>query len=123
MFSQKVLFWASFIIFVIEHFYSNYNVDFASYADDTTPYIYGQDFSEIVKGNSSTGSFKMVFQQTQARVTNRRRFQKANGPVITSSSSEELLGVLTDSEHTFHITRLYFKANQNLLHWLDFSNI
>ena len=67
MFSLKVLFRASFIIFVTEHCYSNYNVDFASYADDTTPYIYGQDFSEIVKGNSSTGFYKMVFQETQAR--------------------------------------------------------
>ena len=107
MFFLKVLFWASFIIFVIGHFYSNYNVDFASYADDTTPYIYGQDFSEIVKGNSSTGSYKMVFQQTQARATNRRMSQKTNGPVITSSSSEELLGGFTDSELTFYT---YYKT-------------
>ena len=107
MFSLKVLFRASFIIFVTEHCYSNYNVDFASYADDTTPYIYGQDFSEIVKGNSSTGSYKMVFQKTQARATNRRMSQKTNGPVITSSSSEELLGGFTDSELTFYT---YYKT-------------
>ena len=36
--------------------------------------------------------------------------------IITSSSSEELLGVLIDSELTFHdhITRLCSKANQKL---------
>ena len=55
-----------------------YNLDFASYTDDTIPYICGQDF-------------------------------------ITSSSSEELLGVLIDSELTFcdHITRLFPKAGDD----------
>ena len=45
-----------------------------------------------------------------------RRTLKIHDSIITSSSSEELLGVLIDSELTFHahITRLCSKANQKL---------
>ena len=54
-------FGTSFVIIVADLFYSNYNLDFPSYADDTTPYICGQDFSAIVKKiNFPTGSDKMV---------------------------------------------------------------
>ena len=42
-------FGTSFVIIVADLFYSNYNLDFPSYADDTTPYICGQDFSAILK--------------------------------------------------------------------------
>ena len=43
--------------------------------------------------------------------------------IITSSSSEELLGDLIDSELTFHdrITKLYSKANQKLSALVRFS--
>ena len=37
-----------FLIFIGDLFYLNYDLDFASYADDTTPYICGQDFSSII---------------------------------------------------------------------------
>ena len=37
-----------FLIFIADLFYLNYDPDFASYADDTTPYICGQDFSSII---------------------------------------------------------------------------
>ena len=41
-------FW--FLLFIIaDPFYLNYNPDFASYADYTTPYICGQDFNSIIK--------------------------------------------------------------------------
>ena len=45
-----------------------------------------------------------------------RRSLKIHGPIVTSSSSEEPLGILIDSELTFHdhITTLCFKANQKL---------
>ena len=36
-----------FLIFIADLFYLNYDLDFASYADDTTPYICEQDFSSI----------------------------------------------------------------------------
>ena len=37
-----------FLIFIADLFCLNYDLDFASYADDTTPYICGQDFSSII---------------------------------------------------------------------------
>ena len=38
-----------FLIFIADLFYLNYALDFGSYADDTTPYICGQDFNSIIK--------------------------------------------------------------------------
>ena len=37
-----------FLIFMADLFYLNYDLDFARHADETTPYICGQDFSSIV---------------------------------------------------------------------------
>ena len=37
-----------FLIFTGDLFYLNYDLDFASYADDTTLHICGQDFSSII---------------------------------------------------------------------------
>ena len=37
-----------FLIFIADLFYLNYDLDFGSYADDTTPYICGQDFISII---------------------------------------------------------------------------
>ena len=39
----------SFLIFIADLFYLSYNLDFASYADDTISYIGGQDFNSIIK--------------------------------------------------------------------------
>ena len=48
--AQGSLLWPLlFQIFIADLFYSNYDLDFESYADDTTPYICGQDFSSIIK--------------------------------------------------------------------------
>ena len=35
-------------IFLADLFFINNDTDFASYADDTTPYVCGQEFSEVV---------------------------------------------------------------------------
>ena len=37
-----------FIIFIPDLFFINNDIDFASYADDTTPYVCGQNFSEVI---------------------------------------------------------------------------
>ena len=37
-----------FLIFIADIFYLNYDLDFTSYADDTTRYICGQYFSSII---------------------------------------------------------------------------
>ena len=36
-----------FIIFIADLFFSNNDIDFASYADDITPYVCEQNFSEV----------------------------------------------------------------------------
>ena len=38
-----------FLTFILDIFYLNYDLDFASYADGTTPYICGQGFNSIIK--------------------------------------------------------------------------
>ena len=107
------------------------------HADDgTTPYICGQDFSSII--NVVEPNVKTLFNwfRQNGLIANsgkshflinpyERRSLKIHESIITSSSSKELLGVLIDNELTFqdHITRLCSKANQKLVHWLEFLNI
>ena len=116
-----------FLIFIADLFYLNYNLDFASYADDTTPYICGQNFSSIINVlEPNVNTLFNWFRQNGLIANSRkshfltspyeRRTLKIYDSIITSSSSEELLGILIDSELTFHdhITRLCSKANQKL---------
>ena len=114
-------------MFITDLFYFNYDIDCASYAHDTTPCIRGQDFLDIIKmlernvnklfnwfqqNSLLANSTKSLFQTTPYE----KRSLKIHDSVMTSSSSEELLGVLIDSELTFHdhITELCPKANQKL---------
>ena len=116
-----------FLIFIADLFYLNYDLDFASYADDTTPYICGQDFSSIINVLEPNVNTLFNWFRQNGLIANsskshfltsplERRTRKIHDSIITSSSSEELLGVLIDSELTFHdhITRLCSKANQKL---------
>ena len=123
-----------FLIFIADLFYLNYDLNFASYADDTTPYICGQDFSSIINVLEPNVNTLFNWFRQNGLIANsskshfltspyERRTLKIHDSIITSSSSEELLGVLIDSELTFHdhITRLCSKANQKLS--LEFLNI
>ena len=116
-----------FLIFIADLFYLNYDLDFASYADDTTPYICGQDFSSIINVLEPNVNTHFNWFRQNGLIANsskshfltspyERRTLKIHDSIITSSSSEELLGILIDSELTFHdhITRLCSKANQKL---------
>ena len=116
-----------FLIFIADLFYLNYDLEFASYVDDTTPYICGQDFNSIIRVlEPNVNKLFNWFRQNGFLVNSGkshflsspygRRSLKVNDSVMTSSSSEELLGVLIDSELTFHdhITELCPKANQKL---------
>ena len=117
----------SFIFDIEDLFYLNYDLDFGSYADGTTPYICRQDVSSIVNilepnVNTLFNWFKqngLIANSGKSHFLNslyERRSLKIDGSIIASSSSEELLGDLIDSQLIFHnhITRLYFKANQKL---------
>ena len=49
-----------FLIFIADLFYLNYDLDFASYADDTTPYIRGHEFSSIIHVLHCQYTFQLV---------------------------------------------------------------
>ena len=114
-----------FLIFIADLFFLNYDLDFASYTDDTTPYICGQDFSSIIKvlepnvnklfnwfrqNGLTANSGKTHFPTS----SHEKRSLKMHDSAITLRSSEKLLGSLIDSELTFHdhIIRLRSKTNQ-----------
>ena len=116
-----------FLIFIGDLFYLNYDLDFASYADDTTPYICGQDFSSIINVLEPNVNTLFNWFRQNGLIANsgkshflispyEKRSLKIHDSIIASSSSEKLLGVLIDSELNFydHITRLCSKANQKL---------
>ena len=113
-----------FLIFVADLFYLNYDLDFASYADNTTPCICGQDFSSIINVLEPNVNTLFNWFRQNVLIANsgkshfltspyERRSLKIHDSIITSSSSEKLLGVLIDIELTFrdHIIRLCSKAN------------
>ena len=94
---------------------------------DTTPYICGQDFSSIINVlEPNVNTLFNCFQQNGLIANSgkshfltsayEKRYLKIHDSIITSSFSEDLLGILIDSELTFddHITRLCSKANQKL---------
>ena len=116
-----------FLIFIADLFYLNCDLDFASYADDTTPYFCGWDFSSIINVLEPNVNTLFNWFRQNGFIANsikshfltspfERRPLKIRDSIITSGSSEELLGVLIDSELTFHdhITRLCSKANKKL---------
>ena len=110
-----------FLIFIADLFNFNYDLDFASYADGTTPYICGQDFSSIINVlEPNVNTLFNWFQQQNGLTANSDKSHFLT-TFFSSSSSEELLWVLIDSELSFqdHITRLCSKANQN---WLECLN-
>ena len=116
-----------FLILIAYLFYLNYDLDFASYTDDTTPCICEKDFSSIINVLEPNVNTLFNWLQQNGLIANSgkshfltvpygRRYLKIHYSTIMSSSSEELLGVLIDCELTFHdhIARLCFKANKKL---------
>ena len=96
-----------FLIFIADLFYLNYYLYFASYADDITPYICEQDFSSIINVLESNANTLFNWFWQNGLISNsdkshflispyERRSLKIHDTIITSSSSEELMGVLID---------------------------
>ena len=113
-----------FLIFIADLFYLNYDLDFASYSDDTILYICRQDFKRF-NWFQQNGLLASSGRSQFLTGPYERRSLKIHDSVIMSSSSEEPLVVLIDSEFTFqdYITRICSIANQKLQHWLEFLNI
>ena len=95
-----------YLIFIVDLFYLNYDLDFASYADRKTPYICGQDFSSITKVlEPNVVKLFNVFRLNGLLANSGKshflsspyeRSLKIHDLVITSSFLEELLGILID---------------------------
>ena len=124
-----------FIIFITDLFFINNDTDFASYADDTTPYVCGQDFSEVINFLESkvTNLFKWFHESGLIANSSKSHFLispyetksiQIQNSCIKASSSEELLGIKIDSNFTFHdhIISLCSKANKKLSVYLEYQS-
>ena len=114
-----------FTIFIADLFFINDNTDFASYADDTTPYVCGQSFSEVIifLESNITSVFK-VFHQNDLTANSSKShllispYEKKSTHIlcIKTSFSEALLQIKIDSNLNFyeHITSSCSKVNKKL---------
>ena len=116
-----------FIIFLSDLFYIYNDLDYANYADDTTPYVCRQNYAEAIEFLEPTINNIFVWLKKNGVLANSGKTNflvspydkislKILGSTIESSPSEELLGITIDSELIFHkrITSLCSKANQKL---------
>ena len=116
-----------FIIYICYLFIVNKEVNFYSYADDTTPFITGMSFEQIIpelesilsdisqwfiNNNLKANAVKLYLFLSPCK---EQRITVENY-VIKSSGVEELLGVTIDSNLNFkeHILSLCKKANRKL---------
>ena len=115
------------IIFIADLFFMNNDIDFASYADDTAPYVCGQNFSEVIHFLESnvTNVCKWLHENGLMANSSKSHFLispyetksiQIQNSCIKASSSEELLRVKIDSNLSFHdhIKSLCSKTNKNL---------
>ena len=102
-------------------------MDYASYADDTTPYVFRENYAEAIEFLEPIINNIFAWFKNNGLVANsgKRHFLvspyekislKILGSAVKSSPCEELLEITIDSELTFHklIISLCSKANQNL---------
>ena len=101
------------LIFIADLFFVNNDIDFASYADDATPYVCGHDFSEVINFLESnvTNVFKWFHENGLMANSSKSHFLispyetksiQIQNSCIKASSSEELLKIKIDSNVTFH---------------------
>ena len=116
-----------FIIYICDLFIVNEDVNFSSYTNDTTPFIIGMSFGQIISElESIISDISQWFMNNNLKV-NARKFHLFLSPyedqtitvenyVIKSSGVEELLGVTINSNSNFkeHILSLCKKANRKL---------
>ena len=123
-----------FIIFVCDLFFVLSNVDCVSYADDTTPYVYGQNFDNVIDILETNMNDLFNWFSINGVIANSGKSHllvspfenksiKIKNSEIVASRSELLLGLTIDSNLTFeeHINTLCKKANQKL-HALSIAN-
>ena len=107
----QVQFYLSF--FLSDLFYICNDLDDASYADDTIPYVCRQNYAEAIEFLEPTINRPLTWFKNNELIENSGKsnflvspYQKISlkmlGSTIESSPSEELLGITIDSELTFH---------------------
>ena len=93
-----------FLIFIADLFYFNYDLDFASYTDDTTPSNCRQDFCSIVNVLEPNSNTLFSWSQQNGLIANsgknhiltsrhEKRSLKIHDSIIMSSSTDEIFGV------------------------------
>ena len=113
-----------FIIFLSELFYIYNDLDYASYDDDTTPYVCRQNYAEGIEFLEPTINNICSWFKNNGLVANSGKSHFLVSPyekislkilssAIESSPSKEILEITIDSELTFHkhIISLCSKAN------------
>ena len=101
-----------FIIFLSDLFYIYNDLDYASYAGDTTPYVCRQNYAEAIECLEPTINNIFAWLKNNGLVANSGKshflvspYEKISlkilGSTIESSPSEELLGITIESELTF----------------------
>ena len=119
-----------FIIFLSDLFYIYNDLDYASYADDTTLYVCRQNYAEAIEFLEPTINNIFAWLKNNRLVANSGRshflvssYEKISLKILSStvesSPFEEFLGITIDSELTFHkhLISLCFKVNQKLSAW------
>ena len=116
-----------FIIYICDLFTEYDAIEFASHADDTTPYTYGQSFDEIIEKLETDMSNICKWYHHNGFRPNLAKFHFLLSPFvdrpikitrssIKASKEEVLLGVRIDSDLIFkeYVTSICSKANQKL---------
>ena len=105
-----------FNIDLCDWFIENYSSDFASFADDTTPYECGHLFNKVINNLEATTekvfewfSFNNLKANTSKCHLFVSPYEPVGGSTIESSSCEKLLGVFIVSNFTFlEIKNIYY---------------
>ena len=116
-----------FNVFLCDLFYSVNNIDIASYADDTTPYAFGNNPEEVIKKlELATTDLFQWFSENGMKVNPDKCHLLLSSTLplsitighttIRNSNYEKLLGIVIDNKLNFdiHINNICKKASQKL---------
>ena len=116
-----------FNIFIADMFHFISDIDKASYADDNTPYVYGENLNNILRTLESSTNILLNWFDDNSMKSNTEKCHllfKSDNPVsinlgdsqISNSKMQKLLGVNIDVDLTFesHVKELCKKASQKL---------
>ena len=112
-------------IFLRDLFLLTKDVDIATYANDNTPYIVGDDIDHVISAlQNATASLFEWFLDNQMKTTNPKKCyllideicQKITGNIISNSKCEKILEIKIDSKLSFEtdVENLCMRACQKI---------